>query len=287
MSERIGVLGGSGIYDFEGFEETERVAIETPFGAPSDEYVVGTLEGREVVFLPRHGRGHRLLPNEVPARANIWGFKKLGVGRIISVSAVGSMKEEVEPGHIVFPDQFIDRTRARPSTFFGEGIAAHVQFAKPVCGDLAGQLAAAAEAISVKHHRGGAYVCIDGPQFSTLAESLTYRSWGVTVVGMTNLPEARLAREAEICYATIALATDYDCWHEEEVSVEAVLAVIKSNIANARGIIRQAIPTIPTAPRACKCATALDFAIMTDPAVIPAAKREALAPILDRVLASS
>lgn len=286
MTERLGVVGGSGIYDFDGFEELERIGVETPFGDPSDEFVVGQIGEREVVFLPRHGRGHRLLPGELPARANIWAFKKLGVSRIISVSAVGSMREEIEPGHLVLPDQFIDRTRGRPSSFFGQGIAGHVGFADPVCADMVGALQRAASDEDITVHHGGAYVCIEGPQFSTRAESLTYRSWGVSVVGMTNLPEARLAREAEICYATLALATDYDCWHqgEDDVSVEAVVAVLKSNVANAQRLIKTAIAGIASGPRTCPCATALDHAIMTAPDAIPAERRADLAPILDRVM---
>ena len=286
MTDRVGVVGGSGIYDFDGFEELESIRVETPFGDPSDELVVGRIGDREVVFLPRHGRGHRLLPSELPARANIWALKKLGVSRIISVSAVGSMREKIEPGHVVLPDQFIDRTRGRPSTFFGQGIAGHVGFADPVCHELATTLEGAAKSEDITIHRGGAYVCIEGPQFSTRAESLTYRSWDVSVVGMTNLPEARLAREAEICYATLALATDYDCWHqsEEDVSVEAVLAVLRSNVANAQRLIKTTIARIGSGPRACPCAKALDHAIMTAPDAIPADRRADLGPILDRVM---
>jgi 5'-methylthioadenosine phosphorylase len=240
----------------------------------------------KMVFLPRHGRGHRLLPSEVPFRANIYGMKKLGVERIISVSAVGSMKEEIVPGHIVIPDQFFDRTAGRrTTTFFGEGIAGHVQFADPVCADLSSVLAGAAEQVGAKVHRGGTYLCIEGPQFSTRAESKIYRSWGVDVIGMTNISEARLAREAEICYGTIALATDYDCWHEthDDVSVEAVIAIIQQNVAAARRIIREAVRNFPE-PRLCGCAEALKYAIMTSRELIPARTREKLEIIMGKYL---
>lgn len=240
-----------------------------------------------MVFLPRHGRGHRLLPSEVPYRANIWGMKKLGVQRIISVSAVGSMKEEIVPGHIVIPDQFFDRTQGkRVSTFFGEGIVGHVQFADPVCGDLSSVLYASATALGATTHRGGTYLCIEGPNFSTRAESLIYRSWGVDIIGMTNIPEARLAREAEICYGTIALATDYDCWHEghEDVSVEAVIAIIQQNVATARGIIKGAVEKLAAAGLGCACGSALQHAIMTSRERIPPSTREKLALLIEKYL---
>ncbi len=282
----IGVIGGSGLYEIEGITDLREVRLDTPFGPPSDAFVTGTLEGVKMVFLPRHGRGHRLLPSEVPYRANIWGMKKLGVERIISVSAVGSMKEEIVPGHIVIPDQFFDRTQGkRASTFFGEGIVGHVQFADPICGDLAGALHAAAREVGATVHKGGTYLCIEGPNFSTRAESLIYRSWGVDIIGMTNVPEARLAREAEICYGTVALATDYDCWHEghDDVSVEAVIAIIQQNVATARGIIKEAVRNL-AAPPACPCGSALQFAIMTNRDMIPAVTREKLAVIMGKYL---
>ncbi|ALC15977.1 methylthioadenosine phosphorylase [Desulfuromonas soudanensis] len=267
----IGVIGGSGLYEIEGFSNVEEIRLETPFGDPSDAYITGTLEGVKLVFLPRHGRGHRLLPSEVPYRANIYGMKKLGVERIISVSAVGSMKEEIVPGDIVIPDQFFDRTQGkRASTFFGEGVVGHVQFADPVCGDLSAVLYQAAVEVGATVHRGGTYICIEGPNFSTRAESNIFRSWGVDVIGMTNLPEARLAREAEICYGTVALATDYDCWHQEhdDVSVEAVIAIIQQNVATARNIIRKAVNRL-SGVRGCACGEALKYAIMTRKDLIP------------------
>ena len=283
----IGVIGGSGLYEIEGLTDIREERLETPFGAPSDSYVCGVLDGVKMVFLPRHGRGHRLLPSEVNYRANIYGMKLLGVERIISVSAVGSMKEGIAPGHIVIPDQFFDRTQGkRASTFFGNGVVGHVQFADPVCGELSTALAAAAETVGATVHRGGTYICIEGPNFSTRAESNIYRSWGVDVIGMTNIPEARLAREAEICYGTVALATDYDCWHDEhdDVSVEAVLAIIEQNVATARNIIRTVVPKL-AAQRACHCGEALRYAVMTRRDLIPAATRQALAPLLDKYMA--
>ncbi len=268
----IGVIGGSGLYEIEGLTDIEEVRVETPFGEPSDAYITGVLDGVKMVFLPRHGRGHRLLPSEVNYRANIFGMKKLGVERIISVSAVGSMKEGIVPGHIVIPDQFYDRTRGvRKSTFFGDGVVGHVAFADPVCGDLAEQVYEAAREAGATAHKGGTYICIEGPNFSTRAESNIYRGWGVDIIGMTNIPEARLAREAEICYATVALATDYDCWHEDhdDVDIESILGIIRSNVAMARQIIRIAAGKV-AGKRPCGCGRALAFAIMTDPAQIPA-----------------
>lgn len=282
----IGVIGGSGLYDIEGLTDLEEVSVDTPFGVPSDLYVTGMLDGIKLVFLPRHGRGHRLLPSEVPYRANIYGMKKLGVQRIISVSAVGSMKEEIVPGHIVIPDQFFDRTQGkRASTFFGNGVAGHVQFADPVCPELSDVLCQAGVQAGATVHRGGTYICIEGPNFSTRAESMIYRSWGVDVIGMTNLPEARLAREAEICYGTVALATDYDCWHagHEDVSVEAVLAIIRQNVAMARDIIKKAAQSLAKDP-GCACASALQYAIMTDKALITEQTRKELAPILGKYI---
>ncbi len=283
----IGVIGGSGLYEIEGLTSIERVALETPFGAPSDEYLVGRLGDAKLVFLPRHGRGHRLAPHEINYRANVHGMKQLGVEWIISVSAVGSMREEIRPGDIVIADQFVDRTKGRMATFFGEGVVGHVGFADPVCSGLAGVLHAAAvaacteknarEGTDTRAHEGGTYVVMEGPPFSTRAESRIYRSWGVDVIGMTNLPEAKLAREAEICYATVALSTDYDCWHEteEDVTVETVLATMRSNVALARDIIRRAATAIPPG-RACACPTAAKHAIMTDPAAVPPEARERL-----------
>ncbi|HEX9872980.1 MAG TPA: S-methyl-5'-thioadenosine phosphorylase [Deferrimonas sp.] len=282
----IGVIGGSGLYEIEGFSNVEEIRLETPFGDPSDAYITGTLEGVKLVFLPRHGRGHRLLPSEVPYRANIYGMKKLGVERIISVSAVGSMKEEIVPGDIVIPDQFFDRTQGkRASTFFGEGVVGHVQFADPVCGDLSTVLYQAAVEVGATVHRGGTYICIEGPNFSTRAESNIFRSWGVDVIGMTNLPEARLAREAEICYGTVALATDYDCWHQEheDVSVEAVIAIIQQNVATARNIIRKAVNRLSGA-RTCTCGEALKYAIMTRKDLIPKATADRLDVIMGQNL---
>lgn len=282
----IGVIGGSGLYEIEGLTNIAEVSIDTPFGAPSDLYITGLLEGVKMVFLPRHGRGHRLLPSEVPYRANIYGMKKLGVQRIISVSAVGSMKEEIVPGHIVIPDQFFDRTQGkRASTFFGQGVTGHVQFADPVCPELSSVLYDAGQRAGATVHNGGTYICIEGPNFSTRAESKIYRSWGVDVIGMTNIPEARLAREAEICYGTVALATDYDCWHDghDDVTVEAVLAIIRQNVAMARNIIKHAVGALAAVPR-CACGEALQFAIMTDHALIPEQTRRDLAPILGKYL---
>ena len=282
----IGVIGGSGLYEIEGLTGLQEVTIDTPFGAPSDHYVTGMLEDVKLVFLPRHGRGHRLLPSEVPYRANIYGMKKLGVQRIISVSAVGSMKEAIVPGHIVIPDQFFDRTQGkRASTFFGDGVVAHVQFADPVCRDLSAVLVDSARRIGATVHQGGTYICIEGPNFSTRAESRIFRGWGVDIIGMTNLPEARLAREAEICYATVALATDYDCWHEahDDVSIDAILDIIRQNVATAREIIKQAALALKQPP-GCGCGEALKYAVITDPARIPARTRGDLALLLDRYL---
>jgi len=285
----VGVIGGSGLYEIEGLTNVEEIIVETPFGSPSDAYITGTLEGVKMVFLPRHGRGHRFLPSEVNYRANVYGMKTLGVDRIISVSAVGSMKEEIVPGHIVIPDQFFDRTQGkRGSTFFGNGVVGHVQFADPICPGMAQRLHTAAKTAGATVHMGGTYVCIEGPNFSTRAESNIYRSWGVDIIGMTNIPEARLAREAEICYATVALATDYDCWHEghDDVSVEAVIAVIKQNVATARQIIKEAVKSISAGQEfaICGCAEALKFAVMTDPARIPKQTRQDLQPLIGKYL---
>ena len=280
----IGIIGGSGLYSMDGLRVVDERALDTPFGAPSDPYIVGEIDGVRVAFLSRHGRGHRLLPGELNFRANIYGFKTLGVHTILSASAVGSMKEEYQPTHIVFPHQFIDCTRHRPDSFFGDGIVAHVGMAEPVCGTLATTLEKAARDTGANVHRGGTYICIEGPQFSTRAESSLYRSWGVDVIGMTNLQEAKLAREAEICYVTMALVTDYDCWHEgaEDVSVEQILQVLHANAAMAQKIIRATIPRVATRNRNCACANALQYAIVTDPALIPPEVKRDLAPIIGR-----
>lgn len=273
----IGVIGGSALYEMEGLEDGASVSVETPFGSPSDALITGTLEGVPMVFLPRHGRGHRVAPSDLNARANIFAMKKLGVSRIVSVSAVGSMREEIRPGDIVVVDQFFDRTKGRPGSFFGDGIVAHVLFADPVCPVLSECLVEAGVEAGATIHKGGTYLVIEGPQFSTRAESRVYRQWGVDVIGMTNLPEARLAREAEICYATLALATDYDCWHEteEDVSVDAVLAVLRNNVARAQEILHAAVKRIPW-NRDCHCARALENAIITDPDRIPASVKKEL-----------
>ena len=280
---RIGVIGGSGLYDMEALTDRETVDVSTPFGEPSAPYVVGTLDGRRVAFLARHGDGHRLMPSELNFRANIFGFKTLGVERILSASAVGSLQERYRPLDLVVPDQLLDRTRGRVSTFFGRGIAAHVGFAHPFCkvlGDIAVDAAAASGATA---HRGGTYVCIEGPQFSTLAESRLYRAWGMDVIGMTNLQEAKLAREAEICYSTLALVTDYDCWHEghDDVTVEMVVATLQQNAVTAQRVVRDAVARLPVA-RDCECATALGSAIITRPDLIPPSVRRDLAPLLGR-----
>lgn len=242
----VGVIGGSGLYDIEGIEDVREVTLDTPFGAPSDAFVTGRLEGVRCIFVPRHGRGHRFTPSEVNYRANIWGLKKLGARFVISVSAVGSLRADIEPGHLVCVDQFLDRTRARPNSFFGDGVVGHVQFGDPVEPAMRAVLLEAARATDATVHDGGTYVCIEGPTFSTRAESNVFRQWGCSVVGMTNLPEARLAREAELAYATLALSTDYDCWHDghDEVSVEAVLEIIKHNVATAKQVIRNACGTL-------------------------------------------
>jgi 5'-methylthioadenosine phosphorylase len=281
----IGVIGGSGLYQMLDLGDVVGIKVDTPFGTPSDELVVGTLEGRRVAFLPRHGRGHRLLPSEIPYLANIHALRQLGVEHLISVSAVGSMREDIAPGHICLPDQFIDLTKCRPRTFFGGGVVGHIPFDKPVCADLAEVLHRAGKKAGAVMHTGGTYVCIEGPQFSTRAESNLYRSWGVDVIGMTNLPEARLAREAEMCFATIALATDYDCWHEtEEVSVEQILKIINLNVRLAQEIIRRAVQMIPV-ERRCACGSALAHAVITDRAAIPEEARRRLSLLLGRYLA--
>jgi len=278
----IGVIGGSGLYELEGLSDVKWQKVQTPFGAPSDAYCVGRFGDRRVIFLPRHGRGHRVTPSELNFRANIWGLKFLGAQWVISISAVGSMKEAIRPLDLVVPDQFFDATRRRVSSFFGDGIVAHVGMAEPVCPDLAAALAKAAQETSATVHRGGTYICIEGPQFSTKAESRIYRSWGVDVIGMTNMPEAKLAREAELCYATLALATDYDVWHETHatVSVEAVVQNLLKNVATAKDVLRRVIPIIAS-PRTCECASLLKDAVITNPKAFPPATRRKLALLLD------
>jgi 5'-methylthioadenosine phosphorylase len=283
---KIGIIGGSGLYAIEGLKKVREVAVRTPFGRPSDRIVTGVLEGVEVAFLPRHGRGHSIPPHKVNYRANVLALKMLGAGQIIGVSAVGSMKEAIRPGDVVLPDQFIDRTRARASTFFDDpGVVAHVAFSDPVDPALRGALFRAASDAGATVHNGGVYLVIDGPQFSTRAESNLYRSWGVDVIGMTNMPEARLAREAEIPYATIALPTDYDCWHvtEAPVTVEAILSVMKRNVALAKEIIRKAVTLLPD-PAKSPASKALEGAILTSGAAVPAAVRRRLAPLCARYL---
>ncbi|MGR3310178.1 MAG: S-methyl-5'-thioadenosine phosphorylase, partial [Candidatus Brocadiales bacterium] len=261
---RIGIIGGSGLYDIEGIEDVQRIEIETPFGKPSDAFTQGTIEGRRVVFLPRHGKGHTILPTELNFRANIWGMKKLGVTHIIAVSAVGSMREEIKPLDIVIPDQFYDHTKGRKGTFFGDGIVAHMSFADPICPELAEVLFKAAKQVGASVHKGGTYLCIEGPQFSSRAESLIFRQWGVNVIGMTNVQEAKLAREAEICYSTMALVTDYDCWHieEEEVTLEMVVKNLEKNVETAKRILKAALPMVKS-DRQCPCPTAISKAIVT------------------------
>jgi len=281
----IGIIGGSGLYAMPGLSGVREERVETPFGDPSDALVLGELEGRKVAFLARHGRGHRLLPSELNFRANIFAMKKLGVERILSLSAVGSLKEEHKPTDFVMPDQFIDRTFARVGTFFGDGIVAHVGFGDPVCATVAAALAQACAEVGVVGKRGGTYVCMEGPQFSTRAESNLYRSWGADVIGMTNLQEAKLAREAEICYATLAMVTDYDCWREghDAVTVEQVVAVLHQNADNAAKVVKAAVGAMP-AVRSCGCASALKDAILTDRKAVPTATRERLALLLDKYL---
>ncbi len=285
VKAEIGIIGGSGLYEMEALTRKKEVKVATPFGPPSESFVTGVLSGAPVAFLARHGRGHRILPSEINFRANIWAMKKLGVRRIISVSAVGSMKETIAPEHIVIPDQFYDHTRRRISTFFGGGVVAHVGFADPVCPELRERLARAGKGQGAVVHDGGTYLCIEGPQFSARGESLIYRRWGVDVIGMTNVTEAKLAREAQICYATLALVTDFDCWHEgmESVTVEAVIETLNKNVTMSQKVIRSAIPDIPDSPR-CSCGTALKNAVMTPPALIPKKTRENLKLILGEYL---
>ena len=282
---RIGVIGGSGLYDMTDLADREEVVVSTPFGEPSAPFVVGSLAGRRVAFLARHGIGHRILPSELNFRANVYAFKTLGVERIVSASAVGSLREEYAPLDIVIPDQFLDRTRGRIGTFFGNGIVAHIPFAHPVCAALAGLAGEASGAAGARTHRGGTYVCMEGPQFSTLAESRLYRSWGMDIIGMTNLQEAKLAREAEICYATLALVTDYDCWHpdHDHVTVEMIVQNLLHNAETAQRVVRTLVERLP-AERTCGCATALESAIITRPDAVPPETRRKLAPIVGKYL---
>lgn len=285
MQAEIGVIGGSGLYHMPGFSDSREVRQQTPFGDPSDSYILGTLAGRRVAFLARHARGHKLLPSELNFRANIYGFKQLGVERIISVSAVGSLKEEHKPLDFVIPSQFFDRTRHRVDTFFGEGIVAHVGFGDPVCGEMAKVVASASQSAGISTKAGGTYICMEGPQFSTKAESNVYRSWGADVIGMTNLQEAKLAREAEICYVTIAMVTDYDCWHphHDSVTVEQIVSVLVKNAENAARVVTATVSAMPKS-RGCKCANALAHAILTEPAQIPVATKQKLQLILGKYL---
>jgi len=281
----VGVIGGSGLYELEGLEDVQTISLTTPFGEPSDSFHVGRLDGFKMAFLPRHGRGHRIQPSSVNFRANIYGMKKLGAQWIIGVSAVGSMKESIHPGDIVIPNQFIDMTKGRPNTFFSDGIVCHVSFADPVCPDLRQILFQAVKEVGATVYNGGTYICIEGPQFSTRAESRLYRSWGVDIIGMTNLPEARLAREAEICYCTIAIATDYDCWHEEagDVSIGEVLRILAERARTAKSAIRYAVRHLPE-KRQCVCATALKYAVTTGKKMIPEKTKKDLEPIIGKYL---
>ena len=283
MRAQIGIIGGSGLYSMPGFEAHNEVTIDTPWGRPSANYVVGTLAGKPVAFLARHGRGHRLMPSDLNFRANIYGMKSLGVERILSLSAVGSLKEEHRPLDFVIPDQFFDRTRGRVSTFFGEGLVAHISFADPVCPQLSSVVIEAASASAVNAKKGGTYLCMEGPAFSTKAESNVYRSWGMDVIGMTNLQEAKLAREAEICYVTIAMVTDYDCWHphHDAVTVTDIIANLNKNAENASTVVAAAVAAMP-AERTCKCGSALAHAIITDRTIVPESTRKKLDLIIGK-----
>jgi 5'-methylthioadenosine phosphorylase len=281
----IGVIGGSGIYSMGGLTDEREIRVKTPFGDPSDAIVLGTLEGKRVAFLARHGRGHRILPSEINFRANVYAMKLLGVERIISVSAVGSLQEDLRPGEFLVPDQFVDRTKLRVSTFFGEGLVAHIAFDKPTCGQVSGVLADASVHCAVKVHRRGTYVCIEGPQFSTLAEAHVHRQLRFEVIGMTNVTEAKLAREAEICYGALAMITDYDCWHPEHDSVtySQIIATLNQNADNAQRVVREAVRAMP-AERSCKCGTALQHSLVTDAKLVPKATKKRLAAIIGKYI---
>ena len=283
----IGIIGGSGLYSMPGLSKIKEVRLRTPFGAPSDAYVCGTLEGRKVAFLARHARGHRILPSELNFRANVLGFKQLGVERIVSISAVGSLKEEHKPLEFVIPDQFFDRTRHRVDTFFGDGVVAHIAFGEPICAELASVVESACKKAKVVGKPGGTYLCMEGPQFSTKAESNVYRSLGMDVIGMTNLQEAKLAREAELCYVTVAMVTDYDCWHphHDSVTVDQIVAVLIKNAENATKVVRETVAAMPQG-RSCKCGSALAHAILTDRKMIPTATKKRLSLILGKYLQS-
>jgi 5'-methylthioadenosine phosphorylase len=286
---KIGIIGGSGLYKMDALKDVEEVHVETPFGSPSDALILGTLSGTQVAFLARHGRNHTLLPSELPFRANIYAMKQLGVEYLISASAVGSLKEEAKPLDMVVPDQFIDRTKNRVSTFFGEGIVAHIAFGDPICGNLAGVLGDAIASLNlpdVNLHRGGTYVCMEGPAFSTKAESHLYRSWSATVIGMTNLPEAKLAKEAEIAYATLALVTDYDCWHSDHdsVTVEMVIANLQRNAVNAQKVIQETVRRLSENPPSSDAHSALKYAILTNLEKVPAATKQKLGLLLQKYL---
>jgi 5'-methylthioadenosine phosphorylase len=282
---QIGIIGGSGLYDMADVSDREEVKVTTPFGEPSAAYLLGTLRGKRVAFLARHGGGHRVSPSELNFRANIFGMKALGVEYILSASAVGSLKEEYRPADIVIPDQFVDRTKGRPSSFFGRGLVGHVGFAHPFCKILSGIAYESGTRAGATVHKGGTYVCMEGPQFSTLAESKLYRSWGMDIIGMTNLQEAKLAREAEICYTTIALVTDYDCWHpdHDSVTVEMVMSTLAKNAATAQQIIAGAVERLPY-ERTCECASALKYALVTRPEMVPDQVKKDLAPIIGRYI---
>jgi 5'-methylthioadenosine phosphorylase len=286
MSEKmVGVIGGSGLYEMQGLQDVQNISLKTPFGEPSDSFVIGRLEGVKVAFLPRHGKGHRIQPSSLNSRANIYGMKMLGVQWIIGVSAVGSMKESIHLGDMVIPNQFIDQTKGRPNTFFCDGIVGHISFADPVCPVLTQILFQAGKEVGATVQKEGTYLCIEGPQFSTRAESKLYRSWGVDIIGMTNLPEAKLAREAEICYATIAFATDYDCWQDEagDVLIGEVLRILAQSTKTAKGVIRHAVKHLPE-KRECLCATALKYAFITGKKFIPEKTKKDLEPIIGKYL---
>src|SRR5271166_736933 len=279
----LGIIGGSGLYSMSGLTDTREIRLKTPFGDPSDAFVIGTVEGKRVAFLARHGRGHRILPTELNFRANIYAMKLLGVQRIISVSAVGSLQEDLRPGQFLIPDQFFDSTKGRKSTFFGNGIVAHVTFDKPTCPQLSTVLGEACRSQKVPVHEKGTYICMEGPQFSTLAEALYHRAMKFSVIGMTNVTEAKLAREAELCYSTVAMITDYDCWHpdHDSVTVATIIATLNQNATNAQNVLREAIKTLP-AEHTCKCASSLKYAILTDPKVVPAKTKKNLAAIIGK-----